>query len=436
MGRGGAWHETLANVLVPRCWRMPFSSFQAMILTILYLELMKGIGQYIERRAKDIGRYLDTFSRSRSDCILLLFASWRCACNLITIPINMLHYFQRGRVLGDKCGDVAQLNGDWVFACSLCIDDAAKCVSFIAFVAGLAFSTLAVAAGTPEGRSAGALPPTKIQFKKQDSSCDTPDISNNQSAAQQELRNRSCLVSLSAIDKLRTQKNFSFVDVRSPTEYDSYRIAGSINIPLHLIKTKEFLKKMPVVLVNDGRTTLELEKFCGELRLAGFEHLAVLDGGLFAWHTNKRALEGDPVELSRLNRMSAEELFEARASTKWSVIDVSTQRKDKEIRSWLPAKVIAVPFRPKLERDSVVRISSVILQQRKKSPQSKLLLIADNNDIYERIDARLKKSDVTSGVLRLDGGMNGYREHVAKQVAIWSHQNELSKPRRYAACPG
>lgn len=264
-------------------------------------------------------------------------------------------------------------------------------------------------------------------IKKPDAACDAPSPSKN---------SRSCLVSLSATDKLRAQKGFSFVDVRSPAEFDRYRIAGSINIPLHLVKTKEFLKKLPVVLVNDGRSTTELEKTCAELKQIGFERVSILDGGLFAWYTNKRALEGDPVAQSKLNRMSAEELFESRSSSSWSVIDVSTQKKDKEIISWLPAKVIAIPFKSKLKGDSISRISAAVLQQHKKNPQGKLLLIADDNDVYEQIDAKLKKSGVTSGVLRLDGGIKGYREHVKNQQAIWSQQNQQNQPRRYQACRG
>lgn len=310
---------------------------------------------------------------------------------------------------------------------------------FVAAMAGMFFSAVAVAASIEvTGKPGSGVPVhSKALLKKQDALCDAPGAADNSSTVQEKLRNRTCLVSLSATDKLRTQKNFSFVDVRSPVEFDRYRIADSINIPLHLVKTKEFLKKFPVVLVNDGRTTTELEKTCGELKLAGFERVSVLDGGLFAWTADKRKLEGDPVEELKLNRMSATELFEERSKPNWSVIDVSTLKKDKEIASWLPAKVIAVPFNPKLKIDSITRISSVISQQRKKNPQGKLLLIADDDNAYEQIDARLSKSGVVaSNVLRLEGGLKGYREHVKNQLAVWNQQNQQNQPRRYQACRG
>lgn len=272
---------------------------------------------------------------------------------------------------------------------------------------------------------------TASSNKKPKVSCDVPAVSKNSSAEQQKSHGHGCLVSLSELDKLRTQKDFNLVDVRTPSQYARYRIADSINIPLHLLKAKEFLKKLSVVLVNDGRSTLELEKTCADLKQSGYTHIAVLDGGLLAWNASQRVLEGDPAEKSRLNRMSADELFEVRSLSNWSVIDMSTKGIGKDMRSWLPASVIAVPIKAK--GDLIARVSSVVSQQRKRNPQVKVLLIADDNNVYDRVDASLQKSGVTTGILRLDGGINGYREHVKRQLALWSQQNQ---PRRYEACRG
>lgn len=343
-------------------------------------------------------------------------------------------------MLGTKRGGATQPRGARGYVSTFGVTDAANCLFYTSIAACITFSTLAVAASTEatgKRSGEGAIAHSKTLQKNQNASCDVPGTAENLSTTQEKLRNRGCLVSLSATDKLRTQKNFSFVDVRSPAEFERYRIAGSINIPLHLVKTKEFLKKIPVVLVNDGRSTTELEKTCSELKQAGFERVSVLDGGLFTWSANKRALEGDPVEQTKLNRMSAAELFEERSKPNLSVIDVSTQKKDKEITSWLPAKVVAVPFKAKLKGDSIARISAAIFQQRKKNPQGKLLLIADDDNIYEQIDAKLNKSGVAaSNILRLDGGIKAYRERVKDQLAVWSQQNQQNQPRRYQACRG
>lgn len=296
------------------------------------------------------------------------------------------------------------------------------------------FSSLATVSADEAGINGigTAKPHGKMSVKKPDASCDAPGAAKNASASQQ--KPTSCLVSLSATDKLLAGRDFSLVDVRSSAEYDQYHIPGSINIPLHLVKTKDFLKQQSVELVNDGRTTTELEKTCNELKKSGFDRVTVLDGGLFAWYVSKRSLQGDPVAESKLNLMTADELFaeyEGRALSGWAVIDASTPGKYKDMRRWLPAQVYAIPLKSK--GDSIAKISAYILQQRKRNPRVKLLLIADDNAAYERIDAQLRKSGVASSVLHLDAGFKGYREHVNKQVALWPQQKQ---PRRYQACRG
>jgi len=84
----------------------------------------------------------------------------------------------------------------------------------------------------------------------------------------------------------------------------------------------------------------------------------------------------------------------------------------------------------------LARISSEILKLRKKSPQKKLLLISDDDVVYQQVDNKLRNAKVSSGVLRLARGMNGYREHVEKQRLIWSRKEQEAQPRRYEACRG
>lgn len=307
------------------------------------------------------------------------------------------------------------------------------CVRCASAAICVAFSALAMASPADNRELPGAVAArAHLPAKKPDASCDPP---NQQNGAQ--VKSASCLVPLSAVDKLRAGNDFTFVDVRSAAEFGRFHIADSINIPLHLVKTKMFLKNQPFVLVNEGRSTAELERVCGELKQAGFAHAAVLDEGLFGWYVAKRPLKGDPVAQSKLNRMMPAELFELHegdaSMPDWSVIDVSASGQYKNMRAWLPAKITAIPLKAKAKGDAVSKVSAAILQQRKRNPQAKLLVIADDDEAYQRIDASLKKSGIAPGVLRLESGYKGYRELVNRQVAMWK-QNE--QPRRYGACRG
>lgn len=281
------------------------------------------------------------------------------------------------------------------------------------------------------------IPATKQTSNVEDDWCSASGSLDDSSGLHRLLHNRdrSCLITLAEMDKMSAKSDFSLVDVRSTEEFDKFRIAGSINIPLHLIKTKTFLKKFSVVMVNDGRSTAELENACRELRQSGFTRLAVLDRGLFGWSLSKRPVAGDTADQKKLNRTAPRELFEERAMADWSVIDISTPGKYEDMHRWLPGKVVKIPLagKPKSKSDPVAQIASGIAQQRKLNPQSRLLLIADDEQASQRIEQQLQKNGHMSGVLRLDGGFEAYQKYVFDQQAIWREQN---KPQGYAICRG
>jgi rhodanese-related sulfurtransferase len=243
-------------------------------------------------------------------------------------------------------------------------------------------------------------------------------------------RDRSCLVTVAAAEKQRLKSDVRYVDVRSPAEFEQYRISESINIPLHLVKTKNFLKNSPVVLVNDGRSTAELEQVCQELRQGGFRQVTVLENGLNAWRENARPLAGDTFAQARLNRMSPGELSVERLYSDWLVLDVSTPGKFKDLRQWLPPNVVVVSI--KSGADPAASMRALIAKHRKTNPQGRVLLVADDNQAYARLDARLQKGGTISA-LRLEGGLTGYRDFMSRQIAMWNQQN---KPRKLPSCRG
>lgn len=288
------------------------------------------------------------------------------------------------------------------------------------------------------GKRAGFAPSFELKAGDVEGNpvCDTPEDVNKFSLRKSNNQKQNCLISINEVDKLQRHIDFSFVDVRTASEFEKYRLSDSINIPLHQIKTKGFLKTRTVVLVNEGRNTSELEAACIELRRNGFEKLSVLNGGLFAWNVANRNLEGNAFEQLSLNHLKPEELFELRTNKGLTVLDVSSTVKKDPLRKWLPDQVLKVPFKNSSREKSLVQIEAAIKKQYKLRPSSRLLLIADNNDVYELLNERLKKSKLSSRLLRLDGGINEYREYVARQQALWKQQEQDSQPRRYEACRG
>jgi rhodanese-related sulfurtransferase len=77
------------------------------------------------------------------------------------------------------------------------------------------------------------------------------------------------------------------LDVRSPAEFETARVPGSINVPLHLVEKHagqlaERLDRQVVLVCQSGvRATQAQQRLAG----AGAEHLHVLDGGVAAYRS-------------------------------------------------------------------------------------------------------------------------------------------------------
>lgn len=239
---------------------------------------------------------------------------------------------------------------------------------------------------------------------------------------------RACLVSLAEAEKIRLKSNSQFVDVRSPADYERVRIADSINIPLHLIKTKPFLRNVNVVLVDHGRGSAELAQHCRQLKDAGFRSVSVLDGGLYAWQQAGKPLAGDPMAQARLDRMSAGELFAERLYTGWLVVDATAKGIPADLRKWLPGNI--APARQKTANEQVAAIRALVARQRQANARLNVLVVADSDARYERLDTALAKGN-TGPVLYLEGGLSAYRAYVNQQVAMWAQQNQ---PPRFPSC--
>ena len=72
--------------------------------------------------------------------------------------------------------------------------------------------------------------------------------------------------------KLDRGDDFKLAMALSEWAFTEAHIPGSINMPLYAVKTKTFLKSVPVVLVNEGFRYAELESECRRLAERGSKH--------------------------------------------------------------------------------------------------------------------------------------------------------------------
>ncbi len=90
---------------------------------------------------------------------------------------------------------------------------------------------------------------------------------------------------ISVKEAIETKKNNPLallVDVRGEGDFKKIHIPESINVPLHFIKTKGYLRNMNVILVAQGYSNSRLLQQAELLNKKGIETV-VMAGGLAAW---------------------------------------------------------------------------------------------------------------------------------------------------------
>jgi len=216
----------------------------------------------------------------------------------------------------------------------------------------------------------------------------------------------------SVLYKLKQKQKITLVDIRNPEEFEKVRIPGSINIPLHAVKTKNYLKLQPVVLVNNGYQYTLLEKECKNLKSKGFK-VKILKGGLNCWRQKGAPFAGDVFAQKELNKVSSRAFYQEKNFGNQVVIDVS-KKQNVETKRLLP-HAVHLPFSYKSKAKSSARFSGKLNRIAKKNPFISVLIFNEHGNGYEKVEKAIEKSGLNN-VFYLKGGIKGYKrylEHLA-----------------------
>jgi rhodanese-related sulfurtransferase len=220
------------------------------------------------------------------------------------------------------------------------------------------------------------------------------------------------------------------IDVRPRHDFEKVRIPRSINIDLFAVRTKDFLKAQPIVLVNEGYRYAQIEEETRRLRSSGFT-VTILDGGLTNWRHKKGPLEGDDVAQRELNRVPPRVFFEEKDYDHWLVMDATSELQQGCLRLIPTSLSLGLPTHTK----ELVRQMKAIWERNRIRPFPIILIFDERGKSYERID-RIASSSGLPPVHFLQGGINGYRAFLEQQAILLQHSG-LHEKRvgRCTSCP-
>ena len=218
--------------------------------------------------------------------------------------------------------------------------------------------------------------------------------------------------------KLKRNQKLTLVDVRSREDFERLRIAGSINIPLHAVKTKTYLKSAPVVLVNQGFRYAELVNECRRLAERGFA-MSILDGGLPAWKRQGGQLAGDLFALDEMKAVSPQAFFREKDYQNTEVVDISSTRSDVSNRLFPYAKHI--PFLDDSD-ESIPELRRLI---NKNKPFQSVIIFNESGEKYERAEKMMIRMGIET--FNLQGGIAGYQKYLEGLLLSWKPRDSRMK---------
>jgi rhodanese-related sulfurtransferase len=222
------------------------------------------------------------------------------------------------------------------------------------------------------------------------------------------------------------QDKLKIVDVRGSNDFDKYRIPNSLNIPLHSIKTKPFLKNQFIVLVDKGNYQKPLYEECYLLRQMGYENVKVLDGGIRKWW-QKAELEGNEIEIQKLKRVSPKEFEMAKDEKNWYLLNMSGE--ELAVSSFGLSKESVLTYVG--NKDQFFK-KLLALMDSDNSKHIFLVLNKDGKD-YQRYSALLKRAGM-SNEYYLVGGLENYVKFKKNQKALIARV--IAGPKKVQPCGG
>ncbi|MFZ0725150.1 MAG: rhodanese-like domain-containing protein [Desulfobacterales bacterium] len=216
------------------------------------------------------------------------------------------------------------------------------------------------------------------------------------------------------------------VDIRSPKDFERLRIPGSINVALHAVKTKFYLKSQPFVLVAAGFVWRDLEAECKRLCKGGFKP-SILFGGLVAWQDQGGPLEGDLLALNEMRLISPADFYREKNLSRWLVVDGS-QKRTAESRRLFP-QALHAPFKKKSTIVEFCEHLSGSIPNGKKVYRT-VLLFTQTGEHYASIEKICRKGDFD--IFFLDGGLQDYGQY-ADQLVLY-RQSKKNKIKRIGSC--
>ena len=220
--------------------------------------------------------------------------------------------------------------------------------------------------------------------------------------------------------KLKQKQPITLIDIRGAREYERLKIPGSLNISLHTIKTKTYLKPSLIVLINKGFGYSKLEAEGRRLVELGFK-VSILDGGLPAWKRKGGPLVGDLFALNDIKTVSPRVFFREKDYENTLAVDISPQRTE--------ASSQLIPYAKQLpileDADEPLKELRQLVAKYKNKSFFSVLIFNASGEQYTKAEKILSRMGLDA--FYLQSGLDGYHKYLESLLLSWKPRGSRMK---------
>lgn len=223
-----------------------------------------------------------------------------------------------------------------------------------------------------------------------------------------------CMISAQELLLWTKAGQSTVVDTRPQVDYAQFHMDGAINVPLHEVARKAYLRSHTITLVGTGKLERELYAACAQLKANGFKSVKVLQGGMLAWLAADHAVIGQAPAVDQLQRLESMELF---AEGQFEANLLIVAKSESKMLNELNYAVIA-PL------DSAQGLKQVLEKHRRDPARRALSSVVWVAPAHTTAQELLQLRAVAAPLpllVYLEGGAE-YQRYLAEQKAVWLAQ--------------
>jgi hypothetical protein len=175
------------------------------------------------------------------------------------------------------------------------------------------------------------------------------------------------------------------------------------------------LQSKELLLVNDGKSYLQLESTAVALENLGFSSVYLIDGGLLAWRDFSHLLDGKAASADSLKLMTVREFLSESNHGPWLVINLGQKGRFREA---VNGEVMDLELNSSMIDELNLKI------KKRLAPLTRVLFVSNDKQVYKKLSPILAE-------------LNFYNYHILSQTADYidkfKEQSRLANANRYSA---